>query len=218
MARPGGRGRGGSSPPRSRMELMRLSARRRRRRLWRAGAALLGAMALLSGLFVSVPSQSGATIVVTDSFAYSTSDSPIVGNSNNSAVAAGQLFPCLNAATIVSSGFADQIAATGNIGTVTFVASTTDPNFTVSSAGAVSVPTGTLALGTYTWAGTDSAQASPPATGHWSYTLNVVASDPNVEQTAPTANTTTTTDSASFTGVSGDQLAVTNNTGSVNFA
>src|ERR1039458_1715298 len=160
MARPGGRGRGGSSPPRSRMELMRLSARRRRRRRWRAGAALLGAMALLSGFVVSVPSQSGATIVVTDSFAYSTSDSPIVGNSNNSADAAGQLFPCLTAAmitqsspttttvttaTIESSGLADQIATTGNIGTVApFVASTTDPNFTVSSAGAVSVLTGTV--------------------------------------------------------------------------
>ena len=79
-------------------------------------------------------------------------------------------------------------------GTVTFVTTTANPAFTVSSTGAISAP-GTLAVGTYTVSGTDSDTFGD--TGSWSFTLTVTASSSPPPSGPPPSSPTPTTTSAS---------------------
>ena len=185
---------------------------------------LLGAMTLLSGLFVFLPIETGAasagTTLINDTFANSTSASNVAVASAGTGED-NQSLPCLTAAVIVQSSpttafttdaasatFTDQIATVGNTGAVTFDTTADDAEVVVSSSGAVST-SGAPGLGTYTVSGTDTDGTN---TGVWSYTLDVDTESP-IAQSAPSANTTTTADSATFT----DQLVVTGNTDTVTY-
>ena len=205
--------------------MARHPARLRRSRVPQS-VALLGAAMLVSGVFVFAPIETGpasaATTLINDTFANSTSSSTVDVASNGATGLTGQSFPCLTAAAIAqssptsntttvasSAAFTDQLATTGNVGAVTFATTTTSPDVAVSSSGAVST-TGTLSVGTYPLSGTDSDGTD---TGVWSYTLDVATTSSSIIQSAPSAKTTTTSGSATFT----DQLATTGNTGSVTF-
>ncbi len=93
-------------------------------------------------------------------------------------------------------------------GTVTFVTTTANPAFTVSSTGAISAP-GTLAVGTYTVSGTDSDTFGD--TGSWSFTLTVTARGATITQAKPTSGTTPA--GTAFTS----QLLTTGSSGTVTF-
>ena len=103
-------------------------------------------------------------------------------------------------------GYSGQLTTTNNNGAVTYVEtpSTDSTDVAVSSTGAVTAAT-TLAPGTYTVGGTDSDVSGD--TGTWAFSLTV--GTVTIVQAAPTAGTTTTTGSASFT----DQLATTGSDG-----
>ncbi|HXQ63206.1 MAG TPA: hypothetical protein VN796_12790, partial [Acidimicrobiales bacterium] len=172
---------------------------------------------------IGTGTASAATTLINDTFANSTSSSNVDVASNSATGVEGQSFPCLTAAaisqgsptsnttTVASSAtFTDQIATTGNSGPVTFATTTSSPDVVVSSSGSVST-TGPLPVGTYPVSGTDTGGTG---TGVWSYTLDVASSSSSIIQSAPSANTTTTGSSATFT----DQLATTGNSGPVTFA
>jgi hypothetical protein len=112
--------------------------------------------------------------------------------------------------TTGSAAFTDQLAVTGNIGTVTYTKSAGSASLTVTSSGLVATTGGTLAAGSYTATGTTSDASGD--TGTWTYTLYVGTAG-TIVQTRPTSGTVTTTGSATFT----DQLAVTGNTGTVTY-
>lgn len=79
-------------------------------------------------------------------------------------------------ATLVGTGFSDQLEVSGATGTVTFVQTGGADSLAVSSSGQVSAAA-TLAAGTYTASGTDSDANGD--TGAWSYTLNVLEPAPS---------------------------------------
>ena len=108
-----------------------------------------------------------------------------------------------------TSGFSDQLATTGQNGSVTFKQTAGAPTLIVSPKGQVSA-TGDLMEGSYTASGTDSDALGD--SGKWTYTLNVDAV--TIAQAAPTAGSTTTTN-PTF----GDQLTITSGTavGAVSF-
>ncbi len=128
-----------------------------------------------------------------------------------------QTGPFANAATVtppVSSGFTDQLAASGAIGgSVTYLQSgpSSPAGVLVSSTGAVST-SGPLHTGTYVVSGTDSDPAGDAGT--WTYTLTVTPA--TIGQTAPTSNGSTVTP-ASSAGFSA-QLAAGGGVGAVSFA
>jgi hypothetical protein len=87
-------------------------------------------------------------------------------------------------ATSASSSFKDQLVASGNQGTVSYVQSTGSPSIAVSSSGAVST-SGTLNAGTYTATGATT-DASGDA-GTFSYALAVTGTTPPTVKPAPKA-------------------------------
>ncbi len=105
------------------------------------------------------------------------------------------------------SALSDQLVVTGNNGAVTFSQATGDPDVTVSGSGAVSAP-GTLPVGTYRAAGTDTDPLGD--TGTWSYQLTVLAG--TISQSSPTGGSVTAGSALS------DQLVVTGNNGAVTFS
>ena len=191
-------------------------------------AALLGATALLSGVIVWLPIEASATISINDSFANSTTDASVVGAVQwldrrcrptvpvpHRAVISQSSATTTTITTADSKNFNDQIATTGNTGSVTFNTTSAPSDINVSATGFVTT-TGSLGVGTYTATGTDLDSATPiPDTGTWGYTLVVVASNPPINQSAPTADTTTTT--ASFPPPFTDQITTTGNTGPVTY-
>jgi hypothetical protein len=109
--------------------------------------------------------------------------------------------------TTDSSAFADQLAVTGTVGTVTYTQSTGGTSLKISSSGLVGT-TGSLPAGTYSATGTTTDINGD--TGTWTYSLYVGTAG-TIVQSTPTSGTVTTTGSAAFT----DQLAVTGNVGTV---
>jgi hypothetical protein len=123
-----------------------------------------------------------------------------------------QTKPTLGTVT-TGSAFTDQLAVTGNTGTVTYTQSTGSPGLTVNPTSGQILAPGTLAAGTYTATGTTS--DGNGGAGTWTYTLHVGTAG-TIVQTTPTSGTVTTTGttgSATFT----DQLAVTGNIGTVTY-
>ena len=109
-----------------------------------------------------------------------------------------------------STGFTDQLNATGNNGTVTYAqGSSTSALLSVSSSGAVAV-TGTLAAGTYTVSGS----LSDPSLDVGTFTYVLTVGPSTITQAAPTTGTTTVDGSTGFT----DQLNATGNNGTVTYA
>ena len=89
-----------------------------------------------------------------------------------------QSAPSANTTTTSNSaGFTDQLATTGNSGTVTFTTVTSSADVVVSSSGAVTT-TGSLSVGTYPVSGTDTDGTN---SGVWSYTLHVTASPSTIQ-------------------------------------
>ena len=125
-----------------------------------------------------------------------------------SAATISQVSPTANTVTVDgSSTFTDQLNVTGNTGTMNYAATGGDTtHFLVSSTGKVTT-SGLLAAGSYSFSGTDGDTSSD--TGIWNYTLTVT-----ISQVSPTANTVTVDGSSTFT----DQLNVTGNTGTMNYA
>ena len=96
-----------------------------------------------------------------------------------------QNLPVTNtAATSASSGFKDQLATSGNQGTVSYAQTAGTPSVVVSSSGAVST-SGTLKAGTYTASGTTSDASGD--TGTFSYALVVTGASPPIVKPAPRA-------------------------------
>ena len=94
--------------------------------------------------------------------------------------------------------FTDQLAVTGNIGTVTYVQTGGSPNVTVSSTGLVAT-SGALSAGTYIATGTTSDTNGDQGT--FTFTLSVGT----ITQASPTSTAVTVPGSSTFT----DQLNVT---------
>jgi major membrane immunogen (membrane-anchored lipoprotein) len=117
-----------------------------------------------------------------------------------------QVTPTAGSSTVAgSASFTDQLAVTGNNGSVTYAATGGSTSVTVSASGAIGT-TGTLAAGSYTVTGTTNDANSD--SGTFTYTLTVV-----ISQIAPTAGATPVSGSAHFV----DQLAVTGNNGTVTY-
>jgi hypothetical protein len=96
-----------------------------------------------------------------------------------------QNLPESNTVATASSGvFKDQLATSGNNGTVTYTQSAGTPSLVVSSTGAVST-SGALKAGTYTASGATS-DASGDA-GTFTYALTVTGTTPPVTKPAPKA-------------------------------
>jgi hypothetical protein len=185
----------------------------------------LGVAALVGGVLVWTPFRAAAITQINESFAYSTTDTPLTSASQGTG-ASGQPLPCLTAAIIDQSsptaisistsdanGFTDQNSTVGNNGSVTFVTTaSTSSDVSVDSTGDVST-SGDPGAGPYTVSGTDSDGSDD--TGIWSYTLNVDSSTPPINQSAPTAGTATTTTVVAAMGFT-DQLATTDS-GTVTF-
>ncbi len=89
----------------------------------------------------------------------------------------------------LSSTFAIQLAATGNVAPVTFVESSGQPSLVVSSSGVV-ITNGTLAVGTYQVTGTMSDSAGD--VGSFTFRLKVTASPTTTTSTTTPVGTTTT--------------------------
>ncbi len=118
--------------------------------------------------------------------------------------------PTAGSSTVTgSSGFTDQLAATGSNGAVTYTKSGGGPKLSVSASGAIAT-NGTLSVGVYTVTGTTSDPFGDGGT--FTYTLTVTPG--TITQSAPTAGSVTVAASSGFT----DQLAVTGNTGAVTYA
>ena len=101
-----------------------------------------------------------------------------------------------------SSAFTDQLAPSTHDGSaVSYVASPTNANISVSASGAIRVIGAPLKVGAYTVSGTDSDTLSD--TGTWTFTLTVTPS--TITQTSPTTATVSVDNSSAFTG----QLAPT---------
>ena len=123
----------------------------------------------------------------------------------------GQTTPTSGSVTTTTSGgFSDQLAVSGNIGTVTYTETTSPHSSTVlvSTSGKVTTK-GTLAAGSYTVSG--AATDIYGDSGTWTFTLTVTAV--TLAQTTPTSGSVTTTTSGSFS----DQLVVTGSPGSVSY-
>ena len=117
-----------------------------------------------------------------------------------SALAAGSV------TTAGSASFTDQLVASGNNGTVTYVQTSGSPSLSVSAGGLVTT-TGALVAGTYTATGT---MSDPNGDlGTFVFTLSVGV----ITQSGPTSGSVTTAGSASFT----DQLLVSGNNGTVTY-
>ena len=104
--------------------------------------------------------------------------------------------------------FTAQLAVSGNTGTVTYTQSTDAAELKVSSSGAVTA-TGTLAIGSYTAAGTTSDPYGD--TGTFSYTLTVTAG--TITQLSPTSADVTIKGSYPYS----NQLNVAGNNGPVTY-
>jgi hypothetical protein len=104
---------------------------------------------------------------------------PVIDASFSFKVAAkviSQNLPVSNSvATAASSTFTDQLATSGNNGTVTYTQTTGTPSVVVSSAGAAST-SGTLKPGTYTASGTTSDASGD--SGTFTYALTVTGTTP----------------------------------------
>jgi outer membrane protein OmpA-like peptidoglycan-associated protein len=119
----------------------------------------------------------------------------------------------------ISSVFHDQLAATGNTGSVTYLTTVPNAGLNVSSSGAVTT-TGVLTAGPYTVSGTDSDSLND--SGTWTFSLLVTAapgggggsSGGTLRQTSPTKGATTPSSSSSF--VIG-AVTVANASGTVTF-
>jgi len=110
--------------------------------------------------------------------------------------------------TTKSASFTDQLATSGQNGTVSFVTTSANGHLTISSSGVITT-SGTLAAGSYAVSGTDS--DADGDSGTWSYTLAVAAGA--IGQGSPDTGRVSTTKSASFT----DQLATSGQNGAVSF-
>jgi uncharacterized protein YneR len=118
--------------------------------------------------------------------------------------------PTAGSSTVTgSSGFTDQLAATGSNGAVTYTKSGGGPKLSVSASGAIAT-NGTLSVGVYTVTGTTSDPFGDGGT--FTYTLTVTPG--TITQSAPTAGSVTVAASFGFT----DELAVAGNTGAVTYA
>ncbi len=123
--------------------------------------------------------------------------------------------------TTSSSEFSTTLsAASGFVGSVTFVTST--PDFTISNGDELKTTTSLIVSGSpYVVTGTDS--DADGDSGHWTYTLTVVATGGggggggggvSINQTSATTGTVVTTSSATYTA---GPIAVEGNTGPVTF-
>ena len=108
-----------------------------------------------------------------------------------------------------SGAFTDQLGVTGSTGTLAFTATGGDVTHLLVSGPGVITTSGALAVGSYTFSGTDSDASGD--TGAWSYTLDVGASA--ITQSAPLTGSTTVGTSGAFTV----HLGVTANHGAVAF-
>jgi putative nucleotidyltransferase with HDIG domain len=111
--------------------------------------------------------------------------------------------------TANSAQATDQLVTTGQNGTVSFTTTSPNANLSVASSGAVATA-GTLAAGTYTVSGTDADSYGDGGT--WSYALTVTAV--SIDQTAPTTDGVSTTNSAQFAS----HLATSGEIGAATFA
>jgi hypothetical protein len=168
---------------------------------------------------ISVSSSGAITTsgtLATGSYAVSGTDSDASGATGTwsytltvTAVAISQGSPTTSSvSTTKSASFTDQLASTGQSGSVSFATTSANAKLSVSATGAVTT-SGTLAAGTYAVSGTDSDADGDGGT--WSYTLTVTAVA--ISQASPTTGSVSTTKSAGFT----DQIGTTGQNGPVNF-
>jgi uncharacterized repeat protein (TIGR02543 family) len=102
-----------------------------------------------------------------------------VGSNSSGTTSIDQISPTTGTVLTTSSVTftAGPISVAGNVGPVTFVTTTTNPDLAVSSAGLIST-SGSLTVGTYGASGTDSdAQGD---SGTWTFTLSVTAAAPTL--------------------------------------
>ncbi len=194
-----------------------------------AGTALSDQLAISNGTpaYTYTQSPSSAYVTVSPSGAVSTPDTDPVGTYPASggvtdsqgntgtwtysvtvtAVLLTQGSPTAGS-TAAGTPLSDQLAISNGMGPYGYTQSSGSPDVSVSSTGAVSAPD-TDPVGVYQASG--GVIDSLGDTGNWSYTVTVDAV--TITQIAPTTGTTTAPASSGFE----DQLATSNNNGTVNF-